>query len=112
VDLGLVLVQMVIAALKLVSIIQLLDVFDPNILQVGVAKAQITVLHLDVNSTSHLDAMITRSRLALAHLLLPDPSSVMSCMVELVSTIVQWLELLPSLMMMGHTFTPSTFWMY
>jgi hypothetical protein len=111
VDLGLVLVQMVIAVLKLVSILQLIDIFDPNILQAGVAKAQITVLHLDVNSTSHLDVMTTRSRLALALPLSPDLSSVRSCMVELVSTIAQWLEPLPLLMMTAHTFTPSTFWM-
>ena len=88
-DLGLVLVQMVIAVLKLVSILQLIDIFDPNILQAGVAKAQITVLHLDVNSTTPLDAMITRFHPALALLLLRDLSSVMFCMVEPVSTTAQ-----------------------
>jgi hypothetical protein len=69
-----------------------------------VAKAQLTVLHLDVNSTTPLDATTTRFHPALALLLLRDLSSVMFCMVEPVSTTAQWLEPLLSLMMTKATF--------
>lgn len=74
-------------------------------------KEAIIVLHLDVSSTLDQLAMTTRFHLAAALLPLVELSSVTYSMVELVSTIAQWQEPLPLLMMTVLTSIPNISWM-